>query len=131
MHNNPLKLFAPATYWEASSLEHLNFCNGCGPKGIGFLIPNKLFGIDFSLACNIHDWMYAEGKTIEDKESADRVFLNNMVRLIDHSQACRAAKIINHYRAKRYYLIVKNFAGPSFWADKNNTLEYRQPSMSQ
>jgi len=56
-------------------------CNGCGARD-GFNIPNSLLGVSVSEACNVHDFMYDEGKTSEDRKFADEMFLQNMRELV-------------------------------------------------
>jgi len=62
--------------------------------------------------------MYAKGKLIDDKHEADRVFLNNMVRVID-TESCRILRALRRYRAMSYYNAVRDFGGPAYWANKN------------
>lgn len=81
---NPYQLFAPKSYWQASDTKKAKIANGCGPDGWKtFWGVNKTFGLSIKKACNIHDWMYHFGKNEEDKDKADRVFLNNMIRIIE------------------------------------------------
>ena len=113
-------LFAPASYVNALPEVRLQMVNGCGPGGwLTDLVPDTIYGLDISAACNIHDWMYAEGETIEDKQLADRVFLNNLVRIINHETRWAWLRWLRRRRALKYYLAVKNFGGPFFWTDKN------------
>lgn len=99
--------------------------NGCGPGGWKFdLVPDTMWGLSVNEACDIHDWMYLFGKVIDDKDRADRSFLNNMIRLIDGRTAKnwfaqRFLKTWRYRRAKIYYEAVSNFGGPAFWAGKN------------
>lgn len=117
--DNPLSLFAPKSFWAATDEERWVRCNGCGTKGLGgWIVPDTLWGLDITFLCNIHDWMYSEGKTIEDKEEADRSFLNNMVRLID-AKSSRWLRWIRRSRAMSYYSAVRDFGGPAFWSGKN------------
>ncbi len=118
-----IKLFAPHTYWVASNAERESRCNGCGTKGLGgLLVPDTLYGLDITEACNIHDWMYFEGKNIADKESADRTFLNNMLRIID-AGSFAPLRWLRRVRAMSYYSAVRDFGGPAFWSGKNKPEE--------
>lgn len=63
--------------------------------------------------------MYAAGSTIADKEEADRVFLNNMLRLITAAGGLGALRWLRRQRASRYYEAVCLFGGPAFWGGKN------------
>ena len=104
------KLYSPLSYRSASLTEKSIHCNGCGPMGWkGSLVPNTIYGLDISEACNIHDWMYYEGIS---KEDADTVFYDNMVALIDNGSWFLG--VPRRFRAKGYYLAVKNFGGKHF-----------------
>ena len=126
--NNSLKLYAPENYWNAinSQQDLSKILNGCGTDGWkGQLVPETLWGLSVTDACNIHDWMYEQGKTIADKEEADRVFLNNMVRTVNHHHANNSCifgcikKKLQLIRARTYYEAVKHFGGDAFWANVN------------
>lgn len=115
-----MKLFYPTSYTSASKECKSKICNGCGSKGLGgFFVPNTLWGLSIEDACNIHDWMYSEGTTLEEKDLADRVFLNNMIRIIDEKSS-PLLRGLRRFRAKNYYRVVKYFGGPAFWADKES-----------
>jgi len=114
-------LFAPASFLNTPNKTLRSICNGCGAANAKFdFVPDKIYGTYIGYACNIHDWMYHEGRSIEDKEEADRVMLNNILRLIDID--CKKKwykpKFLMRIRAKEYYLAVKHFGGPAFWAGK-------------
>jgi len=113
-------LFAPAAYWQASPEVLAVITNGCGTAGWkGELVPDSIWGLNITLACNIHDFSYTIGLTCEDKDEADSVLLNNICRLIDHAGGPWFLKTLRHNRAREYYLAVKYFGGPAFWAGKN------------
>lgn len=116
-------LFAPPIYWKLTPEQRAFLTNGCGTRRIGFLIPDTAWGVSIKEACNIHDFMYRDGKTIEDKESADRTFLNNMLRIIDGESRCELIKVLRRYRAMSYYSAVRDFGGPAFWSGKNKPEE--------
>ena len=115
-----VKLFAPKTYWAASDAARAEVCNGCGPGRIGGdLVPDTLWGLRVTRACDIHDWMYRMGETIEDKNEADRTFLNNMLRLVDGRTKYGCLRWLRARRAYVYYQAVRAFGGPAFWSGKN------------
>ena len=119
---DPMAPFAPMSYRTAREEKKREHCNGCGSKGLGgWLVPDTLWGLSIEEECNIHDWMYSEGKTIADKEEADRVFLNNMIRRIEREKGAisKALRPLRKIRAKEYYEAVRIFGGPAFWAGKN------------
>lgn len=113
-------LYAPASYISASPEVRSTVVNGCGPGGWKVdLIPDSIWGLNIAAVCDIHDWMYATGQTLADKDEADRVFLNNSLRLIDAASSCWILRQLRRRRAKTYYEAVQHFGGPAFWAGKN------------
>jgi hypothetical protein len=56
-------------------------CNGCGNKGLGWLIPEFIF----TEACDCHDIGYWVGGTKEDKRRVDRSFLKDMQDAVEES----------------------------------------------
>lgn len=114
-------IFAPAAFMAASAQELQRVCNGCGAAGAKFdFIPDRIYGTDISPACHVHDFMYDRGRTIEDKDEADLVFLNNMLRLIERDAAAKWYKPrgLMRSRANKYFKAVRAFGGPAFWAGK-------------
>ena len=117
-------IYAPGTYWLLSPEDRAILTNGCGTKGLGgVLVPDKLFGLSITAACNIHDFMYNEGKSIADKEAADRSFLNNMLRIIEAESYNAIMVKIRSKSALQYYKAVRDFGGPAFWSGKNKEQE--------
>lgn len=120
-----MQLYAPASYVAAPPETRLQVVNGCGPGGWkAALVPDRMWGLDVSAACDIHDWMYTVGQTLADKEEADRVFLNNLHRLIEsapgwHNQLW-LMKRLRRNRARVYYEAVHLCGGPAFWDGKND-----------
>ena len=115
------ELFAPPSYWALTPRQRADICNGCGTKGIvGHIIPDSLYGLSIKEACNIHDYMYRTGSTIEDKWEADRVFLNNMLRLVDDGSDNWFTRWVRSRAAVKYYYAVRDCGGPAFWQGKNS-----------
>jgi hypothetical protein len=112
-------LFAPAEYWRLTPDQHADFCNGCGSNGAGWLVPDSLLGVCVTEACDIHDYMYTIGQTIEDKDRADRVLRNNLLILIDEKSTRGPLRWLRRKMAIGYYDAVHDFGGPAFWAGKN------------
>jgi hypothetical protein len=121
-----MKLWAPESYWTDPRVNEVT--GGCGPGGIGdWFVPDSIWGVSITEACKRHDWMYFIGKTKEDKEEADRVFLNNMLRTIDNYKGwSRFLNGFRRYRAITYYNAVSDLGGPAFWNDKNNDSEFKE-----
>jgi len=108
-------LYAPKEYWEADEKQKSNIVNGCGPKSCSLdIVPD----LNFVEACNIHDWMYNFGKTLEDKNLADKVFLDNMLNIIEAKTKNVWRKRLERIIAHGYYLAVKYRGGSAFWKDK-------------
>jgi hypothetical protein len=116
-------LFCPAPWNERPWDELKKLANGCGPSGWKEkLVPDNILGCDISESCVIHDIQYLTGEDIAEKESADRSFLNNMVRTIRaRTKTFLAKKLLLSPRLKLawvYYQAVNRFGGSSYW-DKN------------
>ncbi len=112
-------LYAPAAFLNASVDELLSICNGCGADDSWFRPPKRIYGTLIVYACIIHDFMYEKGFYIEDKNEADRVFCNNMNRLITiDSVKWYKPTFLQRRRALKYYYAVKQFGGEAFWAGK-------------
>lgn len=117
-----MNLWTPPSFRKASTKEKLRVCNGCGPAGWKFdLIPDKVYGLSIAEACDIHDWMYHKGQSIEDKDKADRVFLNNMVRIVLGKSRFKFMRVLRRRRCYSYYLAVSKFGGPAFWNGKGDS----------
>ncbi len=121
-------LYAPQAYWKLSNSRRDAICNGCGLTGWkGKLIPNHLLFLSIKDACYIHDYMYHIGSCFADKEEADRVFLNNMIRIVE-SDSIWFLKRWRRYIAVVYYDAVKDFGGWAFWNGKNDA-EYMRSEL--
>ena len=117
------QLFAPEAYWKTPEGERRRW--RCGPNRglLEVLVPETIYGLRVSPACSIHDFMYSVGETIADKDEADRVFLNNMIRLIEDRKKFRVLVVLRLKRAFKYYEFVKHFGGPFYWVGKNKPSE--------
>lgn len=84
--------------------------NGCGPAGIlSFLVPDTYDDIDLNEACNPHDFMYYYGETEKDKDLADRVFLFNLLTVLDRDNPNRRTSRKRHDMAMIYYDAVSDY----------------------
>lgn len=112
-------LYAPPGYHDLPPAARERICNGCGSARAKFdFVPDTIFGLPIRAACDIHDYMYFMGETIEDKERADRVFLNNLLRLIDARGGW--LRSLRRLRAWHYYRAVAALGGPAFWQGKTD-----------
>ena len=112
------KLLVPLEYSNIIANAATISLNGCGSSGISAaIVPDKLFGLDISQACNIHDYMYENGG---DKNQADNIFLKNMNFLIDQESDSKILKVIRIAKAYVYFLAVKIFGKPSLKLLRSN-----------
>jgi len=112
-------LYAPQSFKDATYYELNLVCNGCGAGDAKFdFVPDRIYGTYIGHACHIHDWMYDEGLTANDKVVADKQFLVNMEKLISRDTAWYKPKFLMIQRAIKYYLAVKKFGDKAFWKGK-------------
>lgn len=117
-------LFAPPAFWKLPERIRKTLCNGCGTKGLcGIAVPDTFYGLRVTPACDIHDYMYRIGETIDEKNTADRVFYNNLLRIIDVGTRSKWLKALRRRRARTYYLAVTELGGPAYWSGKNKREE--------
>lgn len=112
-----VELYAPPDYWALTDDERACY-NGCGTSGWkGAVVPETMWGLNVTRACNIHDHMYKYGMSEEDRAEADRVFLNNLMRIIN----ARGGWLtwLRRYRAVTYYNFVRKYGSVHFWDGKN------------
>lgn len=115
-----MKLKTLYGYYDTPKKIRDKIINGCGPAGSKWkskIIPNTLYGLNISEACNIHDFGYYHGVTLKDKDKADDMFLENMNILISNGTWC--LRFLRRRRAKKYYLAVKYFGKKAFIANKD------------
>ena len=115
------KLIAPLEYKKMTKGELALICNGCGTSGWkGALVPETIYLLRVTEACQIHDFMYFMGLTLEDKAEADEVFLQNMNIIINHCPWYLIPKLnsFREVRANTYYLAVKHFGKKAFLEGK-------------
>ena len=95
--------------------------NGCGTSGWkGKLVPETMWGIRVTDACNVHDYDYHFGETLADKKRADKRFLKNLRTLVK-----RGSKGWNKIflpfrlvRCKTYYIAVARGGERAFFEGK-------------
>lgn len=97
-----------------------SLCNGCGTAGWkGALVPETIWGVNISEACNIHDVDYHFGQNMSDKNTADWRFYMNMLEIIDRES--RWTRFLNPNRKARawgYYQAVRKCGKSAFLAGK-------------
>ena len=106
------QLMAPKSFWNASQEEIDTKTGGCGPGKVGdWFVPDNLLGESIFLSCRIHDWMYAEGKTCEDKKVADMTFQWNITEQVDDGEVLDGPRL---EMGLKYYKAVRIAGGSSF-----------------
>ena len=113
-----VKLYKPKDYDITPKEQLEKICNGCGPAGWKAKF-NSILGCNVSECCQIHDFQYEFGESLEDKRSADRVFLNNLLRVINSKDSWKITTYFRRKIAYGYYKAVDRYGGPAYWADKN------------
>lgn len=93
---------------------------GCGADKARFdFVPDTIYGVSIFEACRRHDWAYKVGNTAEDKQQADREFLNNLLRIIEAVDKWCYPTMLARRRALKYYEAVVAFGGVAYWDGKN------------
>lgn len=117
-------LDAPPTYWSCDASIRALLCNGAGPAGKGWIVPDTIYGLNITEAANIHDWMYVWGEKLDDKNKADMTFLMNLMRIIDERTtripiAGHIMRWLRHRRALTYYEAVATFGTRAYGAARS------------
>lgn len=118
-------LYAPEGFIALDENTKNEICNGIGPQvriiGIEIPFPQTIWGLNVSPCGDIHDYMYKVGTTKVAKDIADRVLLNNLLRMISavNETSWKWVQNCRRIRAYEYYELCQRFGGPSFWAEKN------------
>lgn len=115
---NGVLLIGTAGFWRATTAKRKTICNGCGPSSWKSFVPDTMYGLRVTDACDIHDWMYHHGKTERDRKLADRIFQINLNRIIDQKSGWWLTKKLRRARAYVYFLAVCWFGYIAFWKGK-------------
>ena len=99
-------LKAPKSWWALSPEDQITLTNGCGPKAIEPLVPDKLLGLSIEAACRIHDYQYRDDVDCS-KWEADYTFLHNMILLIEAGSWW--LRIPRLHVALTYFKLVREF----------------------
>ncbi len=111
-------LAAPESYWSATPEIKNSVTNGCGSKGFGFLVPDKIFGMSITPACNVHDWMCLVYNDEAGFKLSTQVFFDNMQRINKAKTKCRFLARLRRCGIMRYYQAVRNY-GRLFYYDSH------------
>ena len=118
-----VQLYAHPDCWLFSVEHEEDFESfGCGPGGTGdWLVPDTIYGLNVSMACKIHDWYYRfwPEDSEEARAKADRIFKNNMLRIVRAKTSNRLLLRVRKIRCNTYYLMVRKFGAGAFYEDRN------------
>jgi hypothetical protein len=124
-----MRLFADEKCWQfAQRFPDAWVQFGCGPGKFGaMIIPDRLLGISFKTACRIHDWyyQYAQDRTEEGLFAADRIFLNNMLRIVAAAGGFQLLIWLRRRLAHMYFMSVRKWGGPCYHDSRNTSDEFR------
>jgi hypothetical protein len=79
------------------------------------LIPDRIWGLKITEACNIHDWMYRVDDDNGGKDHADTTFRQNMHYLINKGIQWKWLKKLRRIRAGIYYKVVSGKIGLKYY----------------
>jgi len=107
------------SFRDATDAERAVICNGAGAAN-GLKFPNTFYGLNVRIAFDVHDWDYCFGKTLADKDRADKYMLLNMMTIIEAQKGIVHAvlKPLRRRRALKYYEMVVTFGNDAFFAGK-------------
>ena len=111
-----IELVIPHRYPLLTIKDREKICNGCGSKG-GIDVPDTMYFLSVTEACDIHDFMWHEAKALEDLEYANEVFHSNMKIIIKRGSWWLRG--LRYSRAHKYYLAVK-YVGTSAYTKERN-----------
>lgn len=125
------ELFAAAECWEFKKRYPDEFATfACGPgDGLAeMLVPNTIYGLSINPCCAIHDWYYRyyPGNTEMDRQLADRVFKNNMIRLVTAQTKWWWLRRLRLRRVKTYYAMVRFAGAAAFFEERNKDSEVQE-----
>lgn len=116
-------LTAPIPYWKSIRFNQNQF-NGCGGNDItSFIVPDSLLGLDITSACNIHDYMYSNSSLKITREKADRIFLDNMLSLVEKKSSSKIIKCFRRIKSYLYYYSVRLF-GKTYFAKNSPATDF-------
>jgi lysozyme len=114
-------LVIPVIFGTPMEFAKPSFCDypsKCGAGvGIGdIIVPETMYGLSVSPACDIHDamWDIAEPSWIEFHQS-NSIFLSNILSIIHHRSSSITLEHLRNYRAVTYYNTVNTIGSKIFW----------------
>ena len=112
-------LHAPPSYWVLTAEQKASICNGAGPRGKGWMVPDTMYCLSVTEACNIHDYEYHVGTAEADRFAADLNLLCNLAITILNAGAGVVLNRLRMARAVKYFLAVRYHGASAFDAGKH------------
>ncbi len=104
--HNGVTLVATPSFILAAPEVREQYCNGMGPKGAGWLVPDSFYGLKMTICGDVHDWMYTFGaEEGVSKTAADAIFLSNM-RAYIQAHSNWLTRPLRLHRAQVYHAAV-------------------------
>jgi len=104
--HNGVSLVAVPSFITAAPEIREQYCNGMGPAGKGWLVPDTIYLLDCGIIGDIHDWMYTFGADEGvSKTDADEIFRQNLETYI-RAKSNWFTRPLRLRRARTYYLAV-------------------------
>ena len=130
--NTYQELKSPRSYKELTTDAKTYYCNGCGRAGLeNVFVPDSLWLLDVSEACNIHDYEYSlqKNKSTQRKYEIDLRFLGNMFYIIKSRTKFKKHSKFRNWLIKRrrnaaifYYDMVVLYGADAFWRGKDRVI---------
>lgn len=100
-------LWVPGSFISASDEDIALNCNGCGTKGLGgYLVPDNMWGLNVTIVCNVHDWMYGLCESEDEEDLADYYFKCNLRRYIREKSVNAVIRSMRLTMANTYFAAV-------------------------
>ncbi len=114
-------------YVRLINIDDLPYLNGTGGADAwyNFLIPKTIDDVDITAASINHDWRFHMGATLADYFKANRLYLNDILTLIDNDAIINERSLEDvqksHKGAWLYYLAVDKYGLRFFKMEKDNS----------
>lgn len=95
----------------------------CGLNYLLDPIPDAILGLSIKEACCIHDWMYGIVSTEAYRKFADRIFLDNVLAIIDRDTNWSLLRWLRKLVAYGYYQGLKVVGWPIYHRKKSEEAE--------
>jgi len=108
-------LYARKEFWDLTADEIKEISNGCGAANAAVdYVPDSIYGLKISVACDIHDFDYYTGGSKEDKILSDLMLLINILLIIKQHRGNKFIQTLRFSRAIKYFFMVDFFGEDAF-----------------